>query len=212
MRREDRERAFWERIAPHYDHAVTGIFGKPMPRMLALTAEGAAGAENALEVAAGTGVFTAVVAPRVRHLMATDYTGAMLTLLRKRVEESGFSNVECAAADIHALPYPPASFDLVVAGNVLHLVPDLPGALAALCRVLRPGGRLLAPTYCHAETLTAAAVSRVLATVIGQPMRRRFSAQSLRAALEDAGLRVVRTETAPGLIPATYVEAVLQPS
>ena len=34
-------------------------------------------------------------------------------------------------------------FDAVVAANVLHLVPDLTGALAALRRVVKPGGRVI---------------------------------------------------------------------
>lgn len=211
MHRADREKAFWEKVAPHYDRAVTGIFGRPMPRVLELTAEGVAGADRALEVAAGTGVITAVVAPRVGRLIATDYTDGMLARLRTRVAETGLANVECAAADIYALPCPAGSFDLVVAGNVLHLVPDLPGALAALRRVLRPGGTLVAPTYCHAETLRAALVSRLLVSIAGQPVHHRFTARSLREAIEEAGLRVRRSETVPGLIPVAYIEAVLGP-
>jgi ubiquinone/menaquinone biosynthesis C-methylase UbiE len=42
-----------------------------------------------------------------------------------------------------ALRFDDGTFDAVVAANVLHLVPDLPGALAALRRVLKPGGRII---------------------------------------------------------------------
>ena len=208
MGSEARDKAFWERIAPRYDRAAQGVFGRPLPRVLALAAEGAAGAHAVLEVAAGTGLFTAAVAPRVQHVVATDYTDGMLAVLRRRVADDRLTNVAVASADLYALPYPPATFDVVVAANVLHLVPDLPRALASLCRVLRPGGTLVAPTYCHGETLRSALVSRVLTTVIRQPVRHRFTTRSLRAALEEAGLRVRRAETVPGLIPVAYVEAV----
>jgi ubiquinone/menaquinone biosynthesis C-methylase UbiE len=187
-----------------------GLFGRPLPRVLELTAEDVAGAETALEVAAGTGLMTAAIAPRVRRLVATDYADAMVALLRKRVRDAGLSNVECARGDICALEYPPASFDLVVAGNVLHLVPDLDRALRALCHVLRPGGRLITPTFCHDETRLSWVVSRLLVGLAGQPMHRRFTSQSLRQALERSGLRVSRLETVPGLIPITYVQSVLE--
>lgn len=84
-------------------------------------------------------------------------------------------------------------------------MPDLPGALDALRRVVKPGGRVIVPTFCHDETPVSWVVSRALA-VTGFPGHRRFTAKSLRQAVEAAGVRVTRTETLPGLIPIGYVE------
>ena len=210
MRAEDRERDFWERKASQYDRVAKGVFGRPLPRVLELTAAGVSGAETVLEVAAGTGLMTAVIAPRVRQVVATDYADNMLVILRERMKSAGIANVEAAQRDIYALGYPPGRFDVVVAGNVLHLVPDLERALDALCQVLRPGGKLITPTFVHDETALAWVASRVLANVLGQPMHRRFTAESLRRTLERRGLTVVRAETIPGLIPIAHVESVLE--
>jgi phosphatidylethanolamine/phosphatidyl-N-methylethanolamine N-methyltransferase len=204
----NRDREFWEKHAASYDRTLK-LFARPLPRMLSLVSEAVSGAANVLEVAAGTGVVTTAIAPRVGRLVATDYASAMLGVLQKRVREAGLANVECEYGDIYALAYPPGSFDAVVACNVLHLVPDLPKALQALCRVLSPGGKLIAPTFCHDETWTSWVVSRALA-VIGQPMHRRFTTTSLRDALERAGVRVRLAETIAGLIPIGYVEGVLE--
>lgn len=46
--------------------------------------------------------------------------------------------------DEEALPFAPASLDLVVAPLSLHWVNDLPGTLAQLCAALKPDGLLLA--------------------------------------------------------------------
>jgi phosphatidylethanolamine/phosphatidyl-N-methylethanolamine N-methyltransferase len=200
----DRGLAFWERHAARYDRSMK-LLGRPMARALSLTAEAVAGASAVLEVAAGTGLFAAAIAPRVGRLVATDYAEAMVALLRERVAALGLANVECERADIYALRFPPGSFDAVVAANVLHLVPDLPAALAALRRALRPDGRLVAPTFCHDETPLSWLASRA-AALGGFPAHRRFSAGSLRRALEEAGLVVERTETVPGLFPIGFVQ------
>ena len=211
MREEDRELRFWDRKAPQYDRVAEGVLGRPLPRVLDLTANAVSAGDTVLEVAAGTGLLTAAIAPRVRQVVATDYAEGMLAILRDRMKSAGISNVEAARRDIYALGYPARSFDVVVAGNVLHLVPDLERALDALCHVLRPDGRLITPTFVHDETALAWVASRVLANVLGQPMHRRFTTASLRRALEEHGLRITRAETIPGLIPIGYLESVLDP-
>lgn len=205
--RRNSDRRFWERRAKDYDRSQA-LFGRPLPRVRDLTADAVSGADKVLEVAAGTGLTTEAIAPRVRRLVATDYADAMLDALRRRVRDAGLSNVECARGDIYALEYPSESFDAVVAANVLHLVPDLEGALAALKRLVRAGGTLVAPTFCHHETVRAWLASRALA-VLGQPMHRRFTAASLQAAIESAGMVVRRAETVPGFIPLGFLEAVV---
>ena len=106
-----------------------------------------------------------------------------------------------------ALSYQAGEFDAVVAANVLHLVPDLSAALHALRKVIKPGGSLVVPTFCHDETKVSWLVSRLLA-ISGFPGHRRFTMQSLRSALEDSGLQISREELLPGLIPVGFVEGV----
>ena len=48
--------------------------------------------------------------------------------------------------DAQALPFPDASFDVVMARHMLYHVPDIDRAVAEAARVLRPGGALLATT------------------------------------------------------------------
>lgn len=143
-----RERGYWERHANRYDRA-TRLLARPVPRMLELTAGAVRGKARVLEVAAGTGLVTAAIAGEVGELIATDYAAGMVKQLEARVRGAGLPNVTCEQADLYGLRFPDASFDAVVAANVLHLVPDLDGALASLRRVLRPQGVLIAPTYLH---------------------------------------------------------------
>jgi 2-polyprenyl-6-hydroxyphenyl methylase/3-demethylubiquinone-9 3-methyltransferase len=48
--------------------------------------------------------------------------------------------------DVLRLPFVNGAFDVVVAGEILEHVTDLPGVVAEVCRVLRPGGTLVIDT------------------------------------------------------------------
>jgi phosphatidylethanolamine/phosphatidyl-N-methylethanolamine N-methyltransferase len=196
---------YWERHAKRYDRS-TRFLARPVPRMLELAVDVARGRSRVLEVAAGTGLITTAIAPVVGALVATDYAAAMVQQLEARVRAAGLANVTCEQADLLALRFADASFDAVFAANVLHLVPDLEAALRSLRRVLAPGGILVAPTYLHAETRTAWLLSRVFA-ITGFPGARRFTAESLKRAVEAAGFRVRRAETIAGPFPIGYLEA-----
>jgi phosphatidylethanolamine/phosphatidyl-N-methylethanolamine N-methyltransferase len=195
---------YWNRYASRYDLSML-LLGKPMPRMLELTRESVRGLDRVLEVGAGTGLVTNALSDAARSVAATDFAPAMVAQLERRIRNHGLSNVECQRADIYALPFAPSGFDAVVAANVLHLVPDLPRAIAALRSQLRPLGRLLVPTFCHDETVVSRAASRLLA-LTGFPGHRRFRMPTLRRELENAGLLVTRAELIPGVIPIAYME------
>jgi len=201
------DRDYWERHARNYDASLRWVLGRPLPRMLELASEAVHGKGRVLEVAAGTGIVTSAIARTSGSVVATDYAAAMVEALEQRVQDAGLKNVTCEQADIYALPYSASEFDVVVAANVLHLVPDLSAAIRALRNVTKPGGSLVTPTFCHDETKASWLLSRLLA-VSGFPGYRRFTMQSLRNALEANGLQITRTELLPGLIPIGYVEAV----
>jgi len=201
------DKEYWERHARNYDASLRWVLGRPLPRMLELTGEAVSGKGTVLEVAAGTGIATSAIARRCDSVIATDYASAMVEALEQRVLDEGLENVTCEQADIYSLSYGAGAFDAVVAANVLHLVPDFPGAIEALRKVTVTGGTLVVPTFCHDETKMSWLVSRLLA-VTGFPGHRRFTLRSLKTALGDNGLRVVHAELLPGLIPVAFIEAV----
>lgn len=134
------EQGYWDGVARVYDRSMR-IFGQGLGEMVELTAQSAAGAGRVLEVAAGTGLVTRRLAGVVGSLVATDYAPQMVEALQRRVVAEGLDGVVCEVADLYALPYEPGSFDVVVAANVLHLIPDLEGGVDALCAMVsRAGG------------------------------------------------------------------------
>jgi ubiquinone/menaquinone biosynthesis C-methylase UbiE len=66
----------------------------------------------------------------------------MLAKARRAADELGPENVELVEADAEHLPFPDASFDVVISNGVIDLVPDKEAVFAEIFRVLRPGGRI----------------------------------------------------------------------
>ena len=75
----------------------------------------------------------------------TDISGGFLAEAQKRFYE--YNAIEYATLDISRDPeeqgYVPESYDLIIAGNVLHATPALSKTLQNVRKLLAPGGRLL---------------------------------------------------------------------
>jgi 2-polyprenyl-6-hydroxyphenyl methylase/3-demethylubiquinone-9 3-methyltransferase len=73
--------------------------------------------------------------------------------------------VEGVHADVAALPFEDASFDVVVAGEILEHVTDLEGTVAEALRVLKPGGTFVC------DTINATRFARLALVIIGERVR-----------------------------------------
>jgi len=97
-------------------------------------------AATVLEVGAGTAALGSVLAHRASHVIISDISLAWLVIASFRVQSAGQSNVGLVACAGERLPFRDATFDLVVAADVIEHVAD-PAGLARSCyRVLRHGG------------------------------------------------------------------------
>jgi ubiquinone/menaquinone biosynthesis C-methylase UbiE len=93
-----------------------------------------------LDVGCGPGTITADLAARVGRVTPTEMTEEALRLGRAEIAARGLTDVEFALADVHALGFPDASFDVVHAHQVLQHVADPVQGLREMRRVCRPGG------------------------------------------------------------------------
>jgi ubiquinone/menaquinone biosynthesis C-methylase UbiE len=95
-----------------------------------------------LDVGCGPGTITADLATLVApgRVTAIEPTEAALDLARVELAGRGIDTVDLITADVHALDFPAASFDVVHAHQVLQHVADPVQALREMRRVCRPGG------------------------------------------------------------------------
>ena len=117
-------------------------------------------------------------------------------------------------ASVERLPFADETFDAAVCTGVLEYVADVPGALAEVARVLRPGGRFVVsmPNMHSPRTLWRHRV--VYPSVRALKARLRFgrpvplvrpgavTLSRLEHALESAGLKVERVEYLALLVPS----------
>lgn len=202
----DKNPKYWARYARRYDRA-TLLINRRFPQMARHVAGALTGRGDVLELAAGTGMVTVEIASVVRSLVATDMSPEMLAVLGKRIEALGMTNVIVKEADVSALTFADQSFDAVVIANVLHLLSDPKRALGEARRVLRDGGLLCAPTFCHGESIAAQIASRIFG-LTGFPIVTRFNSNTLRALVAGCGFDIQSQAKFDGILPMSCVVAV----
>ncbi len=84
--------------------------------------------------------------PAGLNLTLSDLSPGMVAEATERCKPLGFASVTGEVADVVALPFADASFDVVVAMHMLYHVADQGKAIAELHRVLKPGGTLAVST------------------------------------------------------------------
>jgi SAM-dependent methyltransferase len=97
--------------------------------------------ERVLDVAAGSGNTAISAARRGARVTATDFVASLLEVAQARAEIEGLP-LATAVADAQQLPFPDASFDVVLSTFGAMFAPDQQLAADELVRVCRPGGRI----------------------------------------------------------------------
>jgi ubiquinone/menaquinone biosynthesis C-methylase UbiE len=126
----------YDRWAPFYDEPGNELLDIEQPIVREILDSLPVGV--ALDAACGTGRHTAYLASLGHKVIGVDTSPEMLARARDKVPDGEFHE-----ADLHGLPLPDDSVDLVVCAIALSHVADLGPALTELVRVLRPNGHLV---------------------------------------------------------------------
>ena len=122
------------------NYAVVGstlqIVGETLCEALDLRA-----GSRALDVAAGNGNATLAAARRWCDVVSTDYVPSLLESAKTRAAAEGHT-IQFQQADAENLPFPDASFDVVMSTFGVMFTPNQEQAAAELARVCKPGGAI----------------------------------------------------------------------
>jgi ubiquinone/menaquinone biosynthesis C-methylase UbiE len=107
---------------------------------------------DVIELGAGTGRITCLVAPLVKSIRAFDESRAMLHLAAAKLQQTSLQNWQVGVADHRQIPVEDSCADLVLSGwsvcyvvvwNPEHWQVELERALKEMQRLLRPGGWII---------------------------------------------------------------------
>lgn len=132
----------YSRTAPLYDEIAGSAYAAGMRRLLPLVRIPPLPA--ILDVGCGTGLNLVEAVRRFglcRRLAGIDISPGMVAVARAKMAALRLP-AEIIEGDAEKLPYPDASFDLVLCNSVFHWFKDRAGAMKEMARVLRPGGQL----------------------------------------------------------------------
>ncbi|MCM1578289.1 MAG: class I SAM-dependent methyltransferase [Ruminococcus sp.] len=132
-------KSFWDKVAGVYD-IMELVNRSAARRMERITEENISPGDIVLDCASGTGMLTFAAAKKARKVLSSDLSGEMVRTAAKKARFRGVSNVRFAVRDICELKVRDGAFDKVIAGNVLHLLPDPAKAAHELVRVTKKGG------------------------------------------------------------------------
>lgn len=98
---------------------------------------------DVVDFGCGTGVLTVELARWARHVTAIDRSGSALSKAKSEANRLGLKNISFLEADLHALPLPSSSADLVVVSQSLHHVDSIELVLEEGARLLKPDGHMV---------------------------------------------------------------------
>ena len=142
----------------------------------AICRERAAG-QRVLDVACGAGYGTSILAEVASEAVGVDIDAAVI---RRASSKYKRDNLRYVAADCTDMPFADASFDVVVANEMIEHIEDQDGFLKEAKRVLTPGGRLLVstpnkPIYNRYKSPNPFHVAEMTIAEFGQLLKRHFA-------------------------------------
>lgn len=204
--------AFWSRISRKYaSDPIRNMDG--YLKTLERTKSYLKPDDTVLEIGCGTGSTALLLAPHVAHITATDVAPGMIEIASEKLERERLQNVTFQVAEVLDHPSDHATYDAVLAHNLLHLLPDLDAALKHISSLIKPGGLFVSKTVCtpSAGGFKYAMIRRVaipLMQAVGKaPFVEFLPAATLEQKMAAAGFEVIETADQTGTLPSRYIVA-----
>jgi SAM-dependent methyltransferase len=165
---DDTAGAFKTTYAELYDHHLVPLQFAPYAEVLAARSK-VLGPRAILETAAGTGIATRELARILSGvtIIATDLNQPMIDRAKAK---PGMPNVTWQCADAMKLPFPDASFDLLICQFGVMFFPDKQASFREASRVLQHGGKYIFIVWDDWKKMTHAPLA-IAAEVVGEMLR-----------------------------------------
>lgn len=186
-----------------YDLAEV-INGKVYREMVLLTGRLVPRGARVLDCAAGTGELSLAAAKKASSVLCTDNSDKMLSVAARKAERRGLENISFERRNIFHLDDKDGTYDVVIAGNVLHLLAEPKNAVKELCRVTKSGGRILLPTFTSENSSALTDTLLWIYEKMGFESNTEYSPKSYVEMLRAASCGRVKAKLIRGPVPCCY--------
>jgi SAM-dependent methyltransferase len=203
-----RQERYWDRIAKRYAaRRIRDVAA--YERTLARTAAWLSPDDYVVEFGCGTGTRALRLAPAVGRIDATDFSTAMIEIATERARALPAGNLAFLRADLFDPEAVPGPYDAALAFNFLQLMDDLPAAMAAAARRLRPGGLFISKSVCLGEGgwRTVRFVVRGLKAFGVLPPIQFLTIAALERSVAEAGFEILERDLHPERPPSLFLVA-----
>jgi ubiquinone/menaquinone biosynthesis C-methylase UbiE len=187
----EKDARFWDRIARKYAaDTISDIDG--YENTLSAVDHCLSGDQDVLEIGCGTGTTAMRLAGQTARYLATDISPEMVAIAREKNETASISNLTFEVGEPVTAEWQDNAYDVVLAFNVLHLVPSAAQTLDAVHRRLKPGGLFISKTPCLAMmNPLIRAVIPVMQLFGKAPSVTSFTPDALETLIEAANFEVI---------------------
>ncbi|MDG1068412.1 MAG: class I SAM-dependent methyltransferase [Sulfitobacter sp.] len=196
---------FWDKAAPKYaKDPISDMDGynQTLDRMRVLLKSH----HKVLEIGCGTGSTALQLANGVSRYIGTDISPQMIAIAQSKLDATSPAQLSFAAQDAARLPEGP--HDVILALNLLHLLPDLETVLQQIYDALPSGGLLIAKTGLLKDGLWLIPLIIPLLKAIGKaPYVRKLSAVEMLDLLKETGFVIDEQLTQAGVVPRIFTVA-----
>jgi len=187
----EKDARFWDRTARKYAGDTIADMGG-YENTLSAVGHYLNGDQDVLEIGCGTGTTAMRLAGQARRYLATDISPEMIVIAREKNEAAHIQNLTFDVGEPVTADWPDDANDVVLAFNVLHLVPSAAQTLAAVQRRLKPGGLFVSKTPCLAMmNPLIRAIIPVMQLFGKAPSVTSFTPDALEALIEAAGFEII---------------------
>ena len=162
---------FWDKISPLYDLFENVYNGKVYTGTGRKVAGLIEPSDVVLECACGTGAISIYIAQKCKKLIATDFAPGMLRQAAKKCRK-----------------------------YLIHLLPEPEKALHELERVVKPGGKIIIPTYINMSRGSGTAAVKFI-SLLGADFKMQFDLDSYKRFFEEKGYTGVSYHVVDGRMP-----------
>ena len=185
---------FWDKMAVRSEKQKDSDEGKEN-KTIDRTIKHLKAEDVVLDFGCGIGGNTCDVAEHVKHVDAFDYSPDSIAVSKRKAQRREITNIDFVVTDLCDERYKDASYDIVLAYNILHLIDAPEKAVERINKLLKPGGLLISATGCMGEKKSFFRLFLSFLSKIGVvPPMTSFSIAELENLVTRGSFEIIETE------------------